>query len=82
MAKRSYRQNCSLARAADIIGERWTLLLLRDLLVGPRRFGELSRSQKGMGSNLLATRLRELEAASILQRQEADKGSPYYALTE
>lgn len=82
MARRSYRQNCSLARAADVIGERWTLLLLRDLLVGPRRFGELSRSQKGMGSNLLASRLRELEAAGIVERQSDDRGSPHYALTE
>ena len=78
MAKRSYRQNCSLARAADVVGERWTLLLIRDLLLGSRRYSELSRSMKGMGSNLLATRLKEMEAAGLAEKQ----GDGRYALTE
>ncbi len=82
MAKRSYRQNCALAQASDLIGERWSLLLVRDLLVGPRRFNELSRSLKGIGSNLLAARLRELEAAGIIERQASDAGGHLYALTE
>jgi DNA-binding HxlR family transcriptional regulator len=82
MAKRSYKQNCALAQASDVIGERWSLLLVRDLLVGPRRFTELSRSLKGMGSNLLAARLRQLEAAGIIQRQEKETGGHLYALTE
>ena len=77
MAKRSYRQNCALARAADVIGERWTLLLVRDLLVGPRRFRDLVRSLKGIGTNLLTTRLKELEAAGLIER----RGEQGYALT-
>jgi DNA-binding HxlR family transcriptional regulator len=82
MAKRSYKQNCALAQASDLIGERWSLLLVRDLLVGPRRFNELSRSLKGIGSNLLAARLKELEAAGIIERQTSDAGAHLYALTE
>jgi DNA-binding HxlR family transcriptional regulator len=65
-----------------VIGERWSLLLVRDLLVGPRRFNELSRSLKGIGSNLLAARLKELEAAGIIERQASDAGGHLYALTE
>lgn len=77
MAKRSYRQNCALARAADVIGERWTLLLVRDLLIGPRRFRDLVRSLKGIGTNLLTSRLRELQAAGLIER----RGQQGYALT-
>lgn len=77
MAKRSYRQNCALARTVDIIGERWTLLLVRDLLVGPRRFRDLVRSLKGIGTNLLTSRLKELEAAGLIER----RGEQGYALT-
>ncbi len=82
MTKRSYRQNCALAQASDVIGERWSLLLVRDLLVGPRRFNELSRSLKGIGSNLLAARLKELEAAGIMERRPSDAGGHLYALTK
>ena len=52
MSKRNYHQNCALARASDVIGERWTLLLLRDLLISPRRFKELHASLKGLGKIL------------------------------
>jgi DNA-binding HxlR family transcriptional regulator len=72
MTKRSYRQNCALARASDVIGERWTLLLLRDLLIYPRRFNQLVASQKGMGTNLLAARLKDLEAAGLVERCGSD----------
>ena len=54
MKKRSYKQNCALALAADVIGERWSMLLIRDLLVGPRRYKDLLASLKGIGTNLLA----------------------------
>lgn len=82
MARRSYRQDCALARATDLLGERWTLLLLRDLLVAPRRFSELERSQKGIGPNLLATRLKGLEAAGLVeQREDRASGSQVYAVT-
>ncbi len=82
MAKRSYKQNCALAQATDLIGERWSLLLVRDLLVSPRRFNDLQKSLKGIGSNLLASRLKKLEAAGIIERQAVSAGSHVYALTE
>ena len=71
MSKRSYQQNCALARAGDVIGERWTLLMVRDLLVAPRRFNELLASLKGMGTNLLAERLKYLEGMGIIERAGA-----------
>ena len=78
MSKRSYQQNCALARAGDVIGERWTLLMVRDLLVAPRRFNELLASLKGMGTNLLAERLKYLEGMGIIERAGA-RGA--YSLT-
>lgn len=82
MAKRSYKQNCALAQTSDLIGERWSLLLVRDLLVGPRRFNDLQTSLKGIGTNLLATRLKDLEAAGIIERRARGAGGHVYALTE
>ena len=81
MPKRSYRQNCALALTSDLIGERWSLLLIRDLLVGPKRYNELAQSLQGMGTNLLAVRLRELEAAGIVEKTGRDSGGHAYALT-
>ena len=75
--KRSYKQNCALAHAMDVVGERWTLLIVRELLVGPRRYGELLNNLSGIGTNLLADRLKELEAAELI----AKEGSRYL-LTE
>ena len=68
MAKRSYKQYCALAYALDVVGERWTLLLVRELLTGPKRFTDLQSNLPGIGTNLLASRLRELEEAGLLQR--------------
>ncbi len=82
MSRRSYRQNCALAHAADIIGERWTLLILRDLLIGPRRYGELASSLAGMGSNLLAARLKQLEADGIVERADGPEGQRLYRLSD
>ncbi len=82
MKRRSYRQNCALALAGDLIGERWSLLLIRDLLVGPRRFRDLTASLKGMGTNLLAIRLKDLEAADIVERTTQESGAPAYRLTK
>lgn len=84
MAKRSYQQNCSLALALDIIGERWSLLLVRELLTGPKRFNELLASLPGMGTNLLASRLKELEANTLVRQCERNAGSAYksYELSE
>ncbi len=82
MAKRSYKQNCALALTVDLVGERWSMLLIRDLLVGPKRYKELSQSLQGMGTNLLASRLKELESAGIIERQDSGGGTHAYALTD
>jgi DNA-binding HxlR family transcriptional regulator len=82
MPKRSYKQNCALAQASDLIGERWSLLLIRDLLVSPRRFNDLQNSLKGIGSNLLASRLKELEAAGLIEKKAHGAAGHVYALTE
>lgn len=69
MANRGYGQFCGLARAAEVVGQRWTLLILRDLLVGPRRYSDLSSGLPGIPSNLLSTRLRELESEGLVTRE-------------
>lgn len=63
---RTYNQDCILAHALDLLGERWTLLILRDLFLGPRRFGDLQAGLPGLGANLLSKRLKELDEAGIL----------------
>jgi len=65
---RSYGQFCSLARALDRVGERWTLLIIRDLLGGPKRYKDLLGSLVGIGTNLLANRLKELEAGGLVMQ--------------
>jgi DNA-binding HxlR family transcriptional regulator len=84
MNRRSYRQHCGLARALDVVGERWTLLIVRDLLLGPKRFGDLSRSLEGITTNLLSKRLREMTAAGLLEKcaQDGPSRGEAYALTE
>jgi DNA-binding HxlR family transcriptional regulator len=74
---RTYAQYCPIARAVEVLGERWTLLILRDLLVGARRFNEVARGLPGLSRALLARRLRQLEAAGLVRR--ADDGG--YDLT-
>jgi DNA-binding HxlR family transcriptional regulator len=69
MAQRSYGQFCGLARALDLVGERWALLLVRDLLVAPKRFTDLRRGLPKIPSNVLSARLRELEEAGVVQRR-------------
>jgi DNA-binding HxlR family transcriptional regulator len=81
MNKRSYRQNCALALAGDVIGERWSLLLVRDLLVAPRRYKDLLQSLRGIGTNLLAARLKDLEVAGIIERTVLAPGAAAYQLT-
>lgn len=68
--KRSYHQFCALARALDAVGERWTLLIVRELLLGPRRYTDLLRNLPGIGTNLLADRLKELERSGVVRRTE------------
>ena len=81
MSSRTYNQSCSLAVALDEIGERWTWLVLRSLLTGPKRFGELQEQLPGIGSNLLAQRLRELETEGLVEKQAPDKPRSAYQLT-
>jgi len=66
--KRNYKQNCALAHSLDLVGERWTLLIVRELLISPRRYGQLSDNLPGMGTNLLATRLKELAASDLIEK--------------
>lgn len=68
MAARDYGQYCGITRALELVGERWALLLVRDLLVGPRRYGELAAGLPRIPTNVLATRLKELQAAGIIRR--------------
>ena len=68
MSTRSYQQACSVARFLDLLGTRWTLLLVRDLLAAPRRFKELLANAPAMGPNLLTQRLRELTELGIVEK--------------
>ncbi|MEZ5190431.1 MAG: helix-turn-helix domain-containing protein [Schumannella sp.] len=68
MAARDYGQYCGVTRALELVGERWALLIVRDLLVGPRRYGELATGLPRIPSNILAARLKELQAAGIIRR--------------
>lgn len=84
MRNREYGQFCGLARAAEVLGQRWTLLILRDLLVGPRRYSDLAAGLPGIPSNLLSTRLKELEQDGLVVREVrggADRAI-VYAVTE
>lgn len=74
---RGYRLVCPIARALDRLGDRWVLLMLRDLHAGPMRFGELKQGLPGLASNLLAARLEKLQADGLVYREDG-----LYALTE
>jgi DNA-binding HxlR family transcriptional regulator len=81
---RSYGQFCGVARAMEMVGERWSMLIVRDLLVGHRRFTDLRRGLPGIPSNILTTRLREMEDAGVLQRRALPRpdAGVVYELTE
>lgn len=68
MATRDYGQYSGVTRGLELVGERWALLIIRDLLVGPRRYGELAAGLPRIPSNILAARLKELQAAGVLRR--------------
>ncbi|WP_028921026.1 winged helix-turn-helix transcriptional regulator [Pseudonocardia acaciae] len=79
---RSYGQYCGLARALDVVGDRWNLLIVRQLLMAPARYRELLDGLPGVATNLLADRLRDLEAAGVVERRLAEQGNAVeYALT-
>ena len=76
----SYGQYCSIARTLDVLGERWSLLIVRELLCGSRRFGEIQRGIPRISRTMLSARLRELVDLRVLER--VDEGGPTYSLTE
>jgi DNA-binding HxlR family transcriptional regulator len=84
VSKRVYGQYCGFARALELVGERWALLIVRDLLVGPKRFSDLQRGLPKIPSNILTSRLKELEEAGIVQRrlQPRPSNGVFYELTE
>lgn len=84
MRRRSYGQECPLARSLDILGERWTFLIVHALLDGEARFSELSLKLPGIPSNLLSTRLKSLEEAGLVRRVPYSTHPPRarYGLTD
>src|ERR671932_1911417 len=84
MTSRTYDQFCGVAHALDLVGERWALLLVRDLLLGPKRFTDLRRGLPRIGTNVLAARLRELERNGVVERRTLPPpaASTIYELTE
>jgi DNA-binding HxlR family transcriptional regulator len=84
VTRREYDQECSLACALDAIGERWSLLIVRELSLGPLRFSELGRSVGGPPTDVLTKRLRDLEADGIVARRELSgpATATVYELTE
>ena len=84
VSRRTYDQYCAVARALDVVGERWTLLLVRELLTGPKRFKDLLDGLSGIGTTLLTARLKDLEGKGILRRTTLPPpaGSKVYELTD
>ncbi|MFO7320763.1 MAG: winged helix-turn-helix transcriptional regulator [Chloroflexota bacterium] len=84
MAQRSYNQFCALAFALDLIGERWTLLIIRELLTGPKRFTDLQEGLPGISTNLLSERLKTLEQHGLARRRTLPPpaASMVYELTD
>jgi DNA-binding HxlR family transcriptional regulator len=75
---------CGIARALDLVGERWALLVVRELLYGPKRFTDLRRGLPGLGPDILSQRLRDLEGAGVLHKRklEPPASAQVYELTE
>jgi DNA-binding HxlR family transcriptional regulator len=81
---RTYGDMCGIARALDVVGERWALLVVRELILGPKRFTDLRAGLRGVGPDVLSQRLRELESAGVLRRRTLapPAASRVYELTE
>jgi DNA-binding HxlR family transcriptional regulator len=81
---RSYQDACGIARALDVVGERWALLIVRELLFGPQRFSDLRLALPGVSSNLVADRLREMEGRDVIRRRRLapPAASQVYELTD
>ena len=82
--RRSYQDACPIARGLDLVGERWALLVLRELLLGPQRYSDLLAALPGVSTNLLSDRLRELRTQEIVQRRRLSPpaASTVYELTD
>jgi DNA-binding HxlR family transcriptional regulator len=82
--KRTYGDSCGIARALDLAGERWALLIVRELLLGPKRFTDLRAGLPNVGPDMLSLRLRELERAGVVARRRLPPpaGAAVYELTE
>jgi DNA-binding HxlR family transcriptional regulator len=82
--KRTYGDRCGVARALDVVGERWALLVVRELLLGPKRFTDLRAGLPHVSTDVLAQRLRELERAGVVRRGTLPPpaGSRVYELTD
>lgn len=82
--RKTYGEGCIGAHALDLIGDRWALLVARELMLGPKRFGALKAGLPGIATNMLTRRLEEMEAAGILRRRMAQPpvSAAVYELTE
>jgi len=82
--RRGYDQYCAVAHALDLVGERWSLLVVRELMRGPKRYTDLAEHLPGIGTNILASRLRDLEAAGIVTKRKLPPpaASRVYELTD
>jgi DNA-binding HxlR family transcriptional regulator len=81
---KTYKQRCPLARALDVVGERWSMLVVRELTLGPRRYSDLLDGLPGIPTNLLVTRLKDLQAAGIVTKRKLPPPTAVtvYELTE
>lgn len=82
MASRSYGQYCGVTTAVELIGERWALLIVRDLLVGPRRYTDLKQGLPRIPTNILSTRLKELQEGGVVRRVPLMNCGLVYELTD
>jgi DNA-binding HxlR family transcriptional regulator len=84
MSRRGYGQFCGLVRALELVGERWALLVVRDLLLGPKRYTDLRRGLPRIPTNILSARLKELEEGGVVRRRALPRpsGGVVYELTE
>jgi DNA-binding HxlR family transcriptional regulator len=82
--RRTYQDPCGVARALGVVGERWALLVVRELLHGPKRFADLSRGLPGMSQNVLSQRLHDLEQTGVVRRRRLGPpaSTSVYELTE
>src|SRR3954463_15346775 len=84
MSKRSYDQYCPVAHALDLVGERWAMLIVKELMHGPKRYTDLAENLPGIGTNILAARLRALETCGVIAKRTLPPpaASRVYELTD